>query len=37
MLFVHNNKTDLIAQGTEGDARADDKMRSRLKEPVVCI
>jgi len=37
MLFVHNDETNLVTQSTEGDACADNEMRSRLKETVVCI
>jgi hypothetical protein len=37
MLFVNNDETNLVTQGTEGNACADNEMRSRLKESVVCI
>jgi hypothetical protein len=37
MLFVHNDETNLVTQRTECNACADNEMRSRLKEPVVCI
>jgi hypothetical protein len=37
MLFVHNDEANLVTQCAEGDACADNEMRSQLKETVVCI
>ena len=37
MLFVYNDESDLITQSSECNACADNEMRPRLKETVVCI
>jgi hypothetical protein len=37
MLFVHNDKANLVTQRTERNTCADNEMRSWLKETVVCI
>ena len=37
MLFVDNDKTNLITQGTKRNASANNKVWAWLKESVVCI